>query len=156
MNRLLMATIGGVVAGVIGAALWAGVAYGLDREMGILAWGLGALVGAGVAAGAKGEVGLHTGILAAVLSIAAICAGKFAVANAVVDDGVNGAVTEAMDHFGEEQAKVYLADQLVDQQQSDGKKLDWPAEMDAESATELVDYHHERPRECEIKHRRSS
>ena len=38
----------GILAGLIGAAIWAGVAYATHREVGLVAWGIGALVGAGV------------------------------------------------------------------------------------------------------------
>lgn len=140
MNRILIATVGGIIAGAIGAALWAGVAFALHRELGILAWGLGALVGGGVAAGAKGEVGFHTGLLAAIISIASICAGKYAVVNTVVDDAMSSSVSEFVEHFGEEEAKLYLADQLVEQQEKDGKTLEWPAGMNAQDAEEWSDY----------------
>lgn len=140
MNRILIATVGGIIAGAIGAALWAGVAFALHRELGILAWGLGALVGAGVAAGAKGEVGFHTGLLAAIISIASICAGKYAVVNTVVDDAVASTVTDVADHFGEDQAKIYLARQLVTQQVEEGKTLEWPAGMNANDARNREDF----------------
>jgi hypothetical protein len=144
MNRLLWATIGGLVAGAIGAAVWAGVAMMLDRELGILAWALGGAVGLGVALGAKEDAGWHTGILAAVLSIAAICAGKYVIADQVVntvlaspegrsfEDRVNG--------FSEDNAKAYLADQLASAQVQEGKTLEWPPDSALESATELSDY----------------
>ena len=144
MNRLLWATIGGLIAGAIGAAVWAGVAMAFDRELGILAWALGGAVGLGVALGAKDDVGWHTGILAAVLSIAAICAGKYVIADQVVNKVMASPEGMSFDEriraFGDDEAKAYLADQLATALVQEGKTLEWPPDSDLESATELSEY----------------
>lgn len=78
MNRIPMSIVAGVVAGLVGAAVWGAVAYFLDMELGLLAWGIGGLVGFAVGATAQEDAGPSTGILAVVLSVLSIMGGKYA------------------------------------------------------------------------------
>jgi hypothetical protein len=72
----------GMAGGVIGAVVWAAVAYGLGLQRGWIAIGVGALVGFGVRLGG-GCYPVH-GLLAAGIAVVAICAGKVAAVNLVI------------------------------------------------------------------------
>ncbi|MEM7231854.1 MAG: hypothetical protein AAF517_06760 [Planctomycetota bacterium] len=68
------AIIGAVVAGGLGALLWAGIAIGLSLEIGYVAWAVGGLVGFGsVVAGGRGP---RNALACAAITCGAILAGK--------------------------------------------------------------------------------
>jgi len=71
------AVLSGVVAGLIGAAIWGGITYATGVEIGWIAWGVGGLVGLAVRLGASGDEGATHGFIAAVIALASIVAGKF-------------------------------------------------------------------------------
>ena len=73
-------------AAVLGAAVWAGIAIGLHRELGWLAWGIGALVGFGCLRG--GGFGLKAGVLAAVFAVLAIVGGRTIGLNFIIDNTI--------------------------------------------------------------------
>ncbi|HSG72044.1 MAG TPA: hypothetical protein VLA12_16620 [Planctomycetaceae bacterium] len=68
--------VGGSIAGVLGALAWGGIIYATEREIGWIAWGVGAVVGFGVAVTAQGNAGELSGIIAVVISLLSIFAGK--------------------------------------------------------------------------------
>lgn len=82
--------IGGTIGGTIGAAIWVAVGYFSGFEVGWIAWGVGVLSGMGVAAvaSANGEADSSSGITAAVISILAVLAGKYAVVHLVIDQAM--------------------------------------------------------------------
>ena len=53
--RLLRATIAGGVAALIGGGVWAGIAIGINREIGWVAWGIGVLCGFAVSKLGRGH-----------------------------------------------------------------------------------------------------
>ena len=67
----------GVVAGLLGAAVWAGIAYQFNYEIGWIAWLIGGVVG--FAVGAAGGLGNAAGLFACVITVLAICGGKITV-----------------------------------------------------------------------------
>ncbi|MBN4052614.1 hypothetical protein JYT82_00715, partial [bacterium AH-315-K20] len=69
--------IAGCVAAVIGAAIWAAVAYYAHFEIGWIAWIIGAMVGGAVFATAGDQAGMMTGVGAAVIAIAGVVGGKY-------------------------------------------------------------------------------
>jgi len=81
---------GWVIGGTIGAAIWVAVGYFSGFEVGWIAWGVGVLSGMGVAAvaSANGEADSSSGITAAVISILAVLAGKYAVVHLVIDQAM--------------------------------------------------------------------
>jgi hypothetical protein len=83
MKRLAIAGIAGFVAALAGAALWAGIACAIDRELGIVAWGLGALIGIVVVAVTQSNSG-GTRALAVLMAILCILMGKFFIAKWLV------------------------------------------------------------------------
>lgn len=66
------------VGALVGAVIWAGVAYATNYEIGWIAWGLGALAGAGMHIGVKGS-SFTAGVGAAGIAAGGIVAAKFAV-----------------------------------------------------------------------------
>lgn len=136
----VLAGIGAVVAGAVGAALWAFVALAFNLEIGWLAWGVGGLVGLGARLGARGHAGLISGSIAAAVAIGAILAGKFIVVTIVVGT-VQLAEAVADDNAMWEQTAIGdLADGIAGERMMAGEQLDWPAGMDLELAIEPEDY----------------
>lgn len=85
--NFLIYTASGLVGGAIGAAVWGGIVYATQHEIGWIAWGLGLLVGFCVRlASANHHDGFLPGIVAAIISVGSICAGKFLAAS--LFDGV--------------------------------------------------------------------
>lgn len=83
--NLVIYTASGLVGGAIGAAVWGGICYATDSEIGWIAWGLGALVGFCVrVASSDHHDGFLPGIIAAGISVGSICAGKYMAAALMV------------------------------------------------------------------------
>jgi hypothetical protein len=142
MNKLLGGLIGGAIGGLIGAAIWAGIAYGTGYEIGWIAIGVGALVGFGVLLVSKGSLGPVGGVLAVVISIAALLGGKYAAVElqlrheleaAGIGDPSNVVIDD------EELLISYVADQVVEEYQAEGKPVNWPR-LTMEEPEEEADY----------------
>jgi hypothetical protein len=71
------AAVGGIVASLIGAAVWAAISYFANAEVGYVAWGIGLLAGLGVAMMAKGATDQMTGVIAAVCAVGGVLLGKY-------------------------------------------------------------------------------
>lgn len=120
------AVIGSLVGGAIGAAIWAAVGYFTGYEVGWIAWGVGVLAGLGAAVGsnvAGDGPSTGTGVLAAVVALAAVGAGKLAV---VEIHYMNDADLALAQEFNNEILMTYVADQLAEQWEEDGIHIDWP------------------------------
>jgi len=76
-DAVIPAVIGGVLAAIIGGAVWGVVAIATRYELGYLAWGLGFLSGFAVVFFAKGRRGLPLQLIAALSSILGIVIGKY-------------------------------------------------------------------------------
>jgi hypothetical protein len=111
----------GLLAGAIGAAAWAGVVMVTNYEFGILAWGVGVLVG--FAVGATATTGQRSpvaaGVLASVLALATIFAGKGAAAYMVS----NSAMTYA-EASSEEMLISFVADEVLHEHAMNGRTFD--------------------------------
>lgn len=96
-GRVPIAILAAAGVAVVGAAVWALIAYLTEYEIGWIAWGIGA--GAGGAAVAVGGRGAPVAVSAAVLSLVAIFGGKYA------------AVYSSLPHFGREalRAEVFTS-----------------------------------------------
>jgi len=138
--RYLGALIGAAVAGLIGAAVWAAIAYYANFEIGWIAWGIGVLAGFGAFMGAKGEGDVATGGIAAVAAIAAIGLGKFGAIHFAVDKELNSpAFRSHLNVTGEDMLVVY-ADQVVKEWEAANKKVNWPPNVVPEDAQTEADY----------------
>lgn len=130
--------IGGVIGGAIGAAIWAAIAYFTNYEIGIVAWGVGALVGFCTATFAGNSVSPLTGIAAALISLGSIAGGKFAVIHIIASKVRTDIHTKVQ--FTDERLVAAIADQLAEESEKAGKKVEWPKGMNAEEASEKADY----------------
>lgn len=138
MGKLLIGGFCGVIGGAIGAAVWAAISYFTGFEIGWIACGIGALVGFGMALGSRGEAGIAGGVVAAVIALLSVGAGKYA----AVQFSVSKLTSEvsANLHFSDDDAKAYMADQLVTERESKGETLKWPDGMTSDDAEKLADY----------------
>lgn len=75
-KAITMWIIGGLVGGVLGTLAWGGIIYASESEIAWVAWGIGATVGFGVAVAAGDNGGELSGIIAVVISLLSIFAGK--------------------------------------------------------------------------------
>lgn len=137
---IVRALIAGVVAGVIGAIVWASIAYFANAELGIIAWGIGALVGIAVAVACKGEADSATGGIAALIAIVAILGGKWGAVHMTVGKFASEMQSTVIASINDDDAKLHIASELVTEYTSEGKTLKWPAGKDADSAEALTDY----------------
>ena len=119
----LRAAGGGLVAGLIGAAIWAGIAYATDREVGFVAWAIGGLVGFGVRVGAQEKVGFGVGGLAVGVALLAIVVGKFAAVSLAVSDLK---IDELDVRVTDEDMTADLADQVSREWRAKGKNVELP------------------------------
>lgn len=130
--KLLTASIVGVIAGLIGASIWAAIAYFAHFEIGWIAWIIGGLVGFGVALGAKGETGMDTGILAVVIAVASICGGKWAAIHFEVSKSLGEVQSQVT--VSNDDAMLFMAHDLVKEYESGGKAMKWPEGYSKDSA----------------------
>jgi len=139
MNRL-GALAGGVIAGSIGALVWAGIAYFTGYEVGWVAWGVGGLVGFGVVLGNSGNRSRAAGIIAVVITVMALMAAKYTTVQLVLADGSE--ITEALVSGLQEDELVvsYIADDVVVEFMSDDIPVHWPVGVDPSQATTQVEY----------------
>jgi hypothetical protein len=98
-GALVPGILGGVLAAVIGGAVWAGIAIASEYELGILAWGIGLICGLGVIMFASGKKGMPLQIVAVVTSALGIVIGKYGTFYYYFQDGLlqaeNGAALAA-------------------------------------------------------------
>jgi hypothetical protein len=139
MNRF-GALAGGVIAGSIGALVWAGIAYFTGYEVGWVAWGVGGLVGFGVVLGNSGNRSRAAGIIAVVITVMALMAAKYTTVQLVLSDGSE--ITEALVSGLQDDELVvsYIADDVVVEFMSDDIPVHWPVGVDPSQATTQVEY----------------
>lgn len=116
--------IAGIIAGIAGAALWAGIAAVTGFEIGWLAWGIGAAVGAAVAWGSEGSP--VTGGLAVVIAILAIVTGKYITVEIVLAKEMGTANEEIARQMETEEYLIsWLADGMVYNLTEAGQTINW-------------------------------
>jgi hypothetical protein len=103
---LLPTLLGGLIAAVIGGAIWGGIAIWTGYEVGYVAWGVGLLCGMGVVMLSQGKRGMPLQMIAVVSSVLGILIGKYmvffdAVKTVVIQDqGAEAAETMSMFSVG--------------------------------------------------------
>jgi hypothetical protein len=140
LEIIMKGIIAGVIAGVAGALVWAGIAVSTGYEIGWLAWGIGAAVGAAVAWGSVGSKA--NGSIAVVIAVVAILGGKFASVEMSISKEVKAAnedISKSIDS-DDEYVMTWLADVIVASAKDKGKRVEWPAGVTAETASEKKDY----------------
>ncbi|SDZ41487.1 hypothetical protein SAMN05421736_11239 [Evansella caseinilytica] len=78
-DKLLPAILGGLIAALLGSAIWATIVVMTETEFGIVAWGIGILTGYAVMLAAGRKKGLPLQIIAVAFSLIGIFIGKYAV-----------------------------------------------------------------------------
>lgn len=138
--RAIAGLIGGVVAGAVGGGIWAAISHYGQVEIGWIAWGIGGLVGLGVAVGGGGKLGALGGIIAVVLSVAAIAGGKYAALQWDVSTAASDPeYLEIIDNRSDEFLITWIADEIAADAEENGAELDWPTPDPDERMTE-ADY----------------
>ncbi len=123
---MIGAFIGSLIGGAVGAAVWAAVGYYTGYEVGWIAWGVGVLAGLGAMVGANlvgGGASTGSGIVAAVVAIAAVGAGKLTVVELLYQNDADLAMAS---EFNNEILMCYVADQVVEHWEEEGYHIDWP------------------------------
>jgi hypothetical protein len=118
------------LGGIIGAVIWAAVAAALNMEMNVIAIGVGALCGLGMRIGAAEEADFMTGVLAGVVTIAAVLLGKHMAVEYVVAEATRV-----------DPRNVWaIADEVVYEWRLDGQTITWPPGVIPEEAYTEADY----------------
>lgn len=132
-------TLIALLAGGLGAGLWALIAWKLHLETGIVAWGIGVAVGFGMMIGAGTSRNAMTGIAAVLIALLSIAAGKYGAVYAVSQRLTASAQTNF--NMSPENGKIRIADEMIAEQQAAGKAIIWRnGATGIEDADELADY----------------
>ncbi|MEM7781995.1 MAG: hypothetical protein AAF939_13155 [Planctomycetota bacterium] len=123
----------GGVAGVLGAVIWAAIAYYANVEIGYIALGIGFLVGVAVAATGKNSA--TAGVLAVVITCVSICAGKYASIELSIQKAAND-FAASTDVISDEDLISGLADKIAEDREDAGEEIAWP-EVNDDSEVEL-------------------
>jgi hypothetical protein len=91
---LLRGTFFSFLGAMLGAIIWAVLAYATLYEFSIVAWGLGGLAGLGMALGHESDDGTFPGIIAAFMSLLGIVAAKVFIVIIFIAAIVSSAVSE--------------------------------------------------------------
>ena len=132
--------IAGVIAGITGALVWALIAYYTGYEIGYLAWGIGVAVGIAVAWGTEG--GQKNGIIAVMIVILAIIAGKYTSVEISVSKGLksaNAQINQSME-AGDDFLISWLASAIAYNVEEEGGKVNWFAGVTADTAENKQHY----------------
>jgi hypothetical protein len=129
---------------VIGAAIWTGVAYWANYEIGWIAWAVGLLVGVGVYLGTRRTGGAAAGGLAVGIAIASILGARYAFVELDLRDAVmqeHGSIPDQVPPTSDRDFWIrYLADRLVEEREAAGQTVQWPEGSSFETAQEEADY----------------
>ncbi|MEZ6122294.1 MAG: hypothetical protein R3C49_03840 [Planctomycetaceae bacterium] len=140
MNGLVRCIIAALVGGAFAAAVWAGITYATEMEIGWIAWGVGLVVGIAVRVAAGDNEGLVPGSIAVIGAILALLVGKYAAVHLLVSHTIqeNPMTVSAADL--QTGLQVGLADEVVAEWEEAGKKMQWPDGMTVEEAESQADY----------------
>ena len=123
----------GVIGGAIGAALWAAVTYFTGYEIGWIAWGVGGIVGFAVALGNSDHSRSPgaAGGLAVIITVMSIVGGKALAVELLMpsDDEIWEMFTANFED--EEYVLSFIADEVAQEFEADGKTLEWPEDSEA-------------------------
>lgn len=118
--------IGGLFGGVIGAAIWAGIVYATQYEIGWIAIGVGFLVGAGVRAGASEDSdGTVPGLLSVGISVGSIVLAKYMVIYFLFGGGMD---LNMITYTDEDMIEQYVTE-IIEQKEEAGEEITLPEEV---------------------------
>lgn len=98
------ALVGGVAGGVVGVILWTSITFFTGYEIGWVAWFVGVLTGAGTGAAIEKRGGILTGLLACIIAVGAVGAGKITMARLAASD----AIANIGENFTDEDAVFHM------------------------------------------------
>ena len=127
MSRI-HAVVAGLIAGAIGAAAWAAIVYYTGYEVGYVAWGVGFLVGLASKVGSRGAGDVASGVIAAVITVASIGAGKYAATYFIVSPYFSTDASE----LSEDLLISFYADGVVFERMDAGIEVEWPENANPE------------------------
>lgn len=141
MKSLGPGLIAGGIAAVIGTLVWAALGYFGGFELGWIAMGIGAAVGYGVGRYSSGVTGDVRGLIAVVLAVGSILAGKYIYVQLIVDKNYQRAfATISKESFDLQGAWLTYIDSHASQAIEEGRTLRWPEGMTYEDADEEHEY----------------
>jgi phosphate/sulfate permease len=130
-----------VTAGLVGAGLWAAIAYYAEMELGLLAWGIGAAVGAAMMAGVKERAGSASGVAALVIALVSIVGGKYFAVELAFGDVDSEWEQEAERMANDEEYTIsWLADDVILEYEEAGKPINYPPGADIDMPETKADY----------------
>lgn len=136
--HLFKCAVGGLAGGILGTAVWAAIAYFAHAEVGYIAWGIGFVVGFGVLFMSGGKQGLMPGILAVVIAIVSVLAGKYLAVEMAFRE-VAGTLEE-LSQVSAQDMTVDIADDVVAEWQTQGRAVQFPPGMTVDEADEPHEY----------------
>lgn len=122
-----------VAGGVLGGAVWAGLAFATGYEFGILAWLVGGLAGLGMYLGAGPSRSRITGVMAAAIAIVAVLGGKFVAVSLYIDRMI---AKEGEVIVDDQIAQDQICSDIYEQMLAEQAEFTWPDGVDADSAME--------------------
>jgi len=146
-----LAFVGAVIGGLVGAVIWAAIAYFTGFEIGWIAIGVGVLVGIGAQLGGGTETtggGMIVGVMAAVVALGAIAGGKYGASYMFVQNSLSTSpVSEqfTIDDVTDDWVLPRLVDEVCREYIDDGGEIEWDKQLYVEAAVWPEDY----PREIE-------
>ncbi len=129
--------ISGLMAALLGGAVWAGVSHWTGYEIGFLAWGVGLIVGFAVSSAAKQRAGVVTALFACVFAVGGIAVGKYGGLWLDIDAMVRQTRDEPI---SDELLTTYLADQIILVREGQGQEVEWPTGVESMDADAAADY----------------
>lgn len=129
MTPVRMVTVS-VITGVVVAGVWMVIAATLHRDFRGMAVLAGLVIGAGAIKGARGDGGFLVGVTAAVVALAAILGGRFGAVSMIVDEDIKQIQRVLVD---EETVMLFLAEDVADEWEDEGREVEWPLGMRPES-----------------------
>ncbi len=130
--NLIKGLMAGIIAGVVGALLWAGIAYYANVEIGYLAWGIGALVGFAISAASSGG-GAAPGLAAILITVLSICGGKYVGSYWMMEEVFSEVANIGAD-WTDTQYVSAIANNVLEDEQNEGKYSDFQFNEEAEAA----------------------
>lgn len=134
-----MAVIAGVVAGAIGAALWAAISYFANAEVGYIAWGIGFLTGYAVARFVEDDANAFTGVIAASCAVVAVLVGKYAAAHLGTHDALQRMNAQPPQINAEMMINSYAHD-IAEERAAKGQPVRFAGNKKQEDVRKLADF----------------
>lgn len=127
-SAMVKSLICSVIAGAIGAGAWAALGHFANIELGWLAIGVGFLCGLGAMVGADGEGEAVNGVIAVIVTVLAIVAGKWLMVSWAFAEGLDEqAMAEIRSEASSRDSLVAtLAYEIAGEREANGEALEWP------------------------------